>query len=133
MLRCLKVDWAPANDDVARELEVVVQWHHNPSLAYDPLEAVAASLLDKAPNELLVAVAQGRNLAIKDRELLGSGGTSDPRAILTLVGGSAVDGDGAFSFASTAPKKTLNPRWKEVWTVPFSAGADGAVKLYHAL
>ena len=102
-----------------------MQWHHNPSLAYDPFEAVDDASRAKAPNELLVAVAQGRNLAIKDKELLGSGGTSDPRAVLRVVGGSSSPGDPAFAFETKSIKKTLNPRWREVWACPLTAGGPG--------
>ena len=107
------------------ELELLVQWHHNPALVYDPFEPVAAALEDKTPNELCVAVAQGRNLAIKDKELLGSGGTSDPRAVLRVVGGSSVEKDPAYSHTTKSLKKTLNPRWREVYKCQLSAGAEG--------
>ena len=63
---------------------------------------------DKTPNELCVAVSQGRNLVIKDSNIFSSGGTSDPRAILNVVGGSSVK----LSHTTETLKKTLNPRWR---------------------
>ena len=107
------------------EIELIVQWYHNPDLAYDPFEEVEEKWKGKAPNELCVAVSQGRNLAIKDHNLLSKGGTSDPRATLTVTGGSSVEKDETFVHKTKSLKKTLNPRWREVWKAPLSAGGDG--------
>ena len=96
------------------EIELVLQWYHDPALAYDPFEAVEST---KAPNELCVAVSQGRNLVIKDSNIFSSGGTSDPRCILNVVGGSSVK----LSHTTERLKKTLNPRWREVWRMPLTA------------
>ena len=96
------------------EVELILQWYHDPALAYDPFEEVEET---RAPNELCVAVSQGRNLVIKDSNIFSSGGTSDPRAILNVVGGSSVK----LSHTTETLKKTLNPRWRETWCVPLTA------------
>merc|ERR1719171_750576 len=98
------------------EVELIMQWYHDPALAYDPFEAPAAEDAMKTPNELCVAVSQGRNLVIKDSNIFSSGGTSDPRAILNVVGGSSVK----LSHTTATLKKTLNPRWRETWCVPLT-------------
>ena len=54
---------------------------HNPALHYAPfaLEENPA-FLNKAPNELRVALSQARELAMGDLNLLSKGGSSDPFA-----------------------------------------------------
>ena len=98
------------------EVELILQWYHDPALAYDPFEEVEEASRAKTPNELCVAVSQGRNLVIKDSNIFSSGGTSDPRAILNVVGGSSVK----LSHTTDTLKKTLNPRWRETWCVPLT-------------
>ena len=98
------------------EIELVLQWYHDPALAYDPFEEVEEASRSRTPNELCVAVSQGRNLVIKDSNIFSSGGTSDPRAILNVVGGSSVK----LSHTTDTLKKTLNPRWRETWCVPLT-------------
>ena len=77
---------------------------------------------DREPNEVRVALFRGRGLAIKDKNLLSSGGTSDPRVRFELLGGQFSDDKNERKkqekerhFKSSVRKKTLDPVWREVF------------------
>ena len=77
---------------------------------------------DREPNEVRVALFRGRGLAIKDKNLLSSGGTSDPRVRFELLGGQFSDDkherkkqEKERHFKSSVRKKTLDPVWREVF------------------
>ncbi|KAH8046599.1 hypothetical protein JL721_12360 [Aureococcus anophagefferens] len=104
------------SSNVCGEVELVLYWTYNDALDFDPfLEEDAFP--EKPSNELRIGLAQGRNLAIKDKDLFGSGGSSDPRVIFT------VDGT-ELKATSTCKKKTLNPRWKEIFVLPYTRGPE---------
>ena len=104
------------SSNVCGEVELVLYWTYNEALDFDPfLEEDAFP--EKPSNELRIGLAQGRNLAIKDKDLFGSGGSSDPRVIFT------VDGT-ELKATSTCKKKTLNPRWKEIFVLPYTRGPE---------
>ena len=69
-----------------------------------------------------MALFRGRGLAIKDKNLLSSGGTSDPRVRFELLGGQVSDDkherkkqEKERHFKSSVRKKTLDPVWREVF------------------
>ena len=77
----------------------MVQWRHNPSLAFAPFsDAVEDVPEGKKPNELRVAAIQARRLAVKDKSMMGKG-SSDPVVTFEL---------GSVKAETTVKKKTLN-------------------------
>ena len=54
--------------DTGGAIEVIAQWRHSPTNAWKPFAAPKHP--DKAPNELRVGLSQGRELAVKDKNLL---------------------------------------------------------------
>lgn len=99
------------SSNISGELEVFVQWRYNPELDFDPfpVDEVLGKYKAKAPNELRIALVQARGLAIKDKNLLSKGGSSDPFASFEVAGA---------TFKSTTKYKTLNPRWNQLFQVP---------------
>jgi len=88
------------SSNVTGDLELVVQWRHNPALAFAPFaDAVEDVPEGKKPNELRVAAIQARRLAVKDKSMMGKG-TSDPVVTFEL---------GSVKAETTVKKKTLNP------------------------
>jgi Ca2+-dependent lipid-binding protein len=67
--------------------------------------------VDMEPNELMVVVIQGQNLAIKDKALFGKG-SSDPLVILEVKGQKKKK--------TKTIKKNLNPQWNETFFIPVS-------------
>ena len=65
--------------------------------------------VDMEPNELMVVVIQGQNLAIKDKALFGKG-SSDPLVILEVKGQKKKK--------TKTIKKNLNPQWNETFFIP---------------
>ena len=63
-----------------------------------------------------MALVQAKDLAIKDKALFGKGGSSDPRATFRISGTEA-------EAQSSVKKKTLNPRWCEVFAFPYCPGS----------
>ena len=55
----------------------MVQWRHNPALAFAPFADEVEGPEGKKPNELRVAAIQARRLAVKDKSMMGKG-SSDP-------------------------------------------------------
>jgi hypothetical protein len=99
------------SSNVTGDLELVVQWRHNPALAFAPFaDAVEDVPEGKKPNELRVAAIQARRLAVKDKSMMGKG-TSDPVVTFEL---------GSVKAETTVKKKTLNPTWKEAFAKPCS-------------
>ena len=88
------------SSNVTGDLELVIQWRHNPALAFVPFaDAVEDVPEGKKPNELRVAAIQARRLAVKDKKLLGKG-SSDPVVTFEL---------GSVKAETTVKKKTLKP------------------------
>ena len=54
--------------DTGGAIEVIVQWRHSPTNAWKPFAAPKHA--DRMPNELRVGLSQGRELAVKDKNLL---------------------------------------------------------------
>ncbi|KAH8084991.1 synaptotagmin II [Aureococcus anophagefferens] len=98
------------------------QWRYNVELDFRPFCDADDAHADKPPNEVRVALFRGRGLAIKDKNLLSSGGSSDPRVRFVLLGG-AVEEDPKRrkkqekerTWKSSTRKKTLDPIWREVF------------------
>ena len=91
-------DGKKGSSNVTGDLELVVQWRHNPALAFAPFaDAVEDVPEGKKPNELRVAAIQARRLAVKDKSMMGKG-TSDPVVTFEL---------GSVKAETTVKKKTL--------------------------
>jgi len=112
----LQADSGAESSNVDGEVELVVYWRYNESLDFEPF-LEESPFPDKAPNELRIGLAQARNLAVKDKNLLSKGGSSDPRATFSISGTES-------KCASTTKFKALNPRWSEVFTLPFDRGPE---------
>ena len=73
------------------EIELILQWYHDPALAYDPFEEVEE---DVSGRKLLTSSVSPchkvETSSSRTPTSSSSGGTSDPRAILNVVGGSSV-------------------------------------------
>ena len=82
---------------VTGDLELVVQWRHNPALAFAPFSDEVEVPEGKKPNELRVAAIQARRLAVKDQSMMGKG-SSDPVVTFEL---------GSVKAETTVKKKTL--------------------------
>ena len=106
----LGVDPKRPKDAVSGALELVLLWRHNADLAFEPF-LDAADNPEREPNELLVAVARGRDLAIRDKNMFSKGGSSDPRVKVEIVGNAETLN------STTTKKKTLNPVWNETFAV----------------
>ena len=72
--------------DTGGAIEVIVQWRHSPTNAWKPF--APPKFPDKAPNELRVGLSQGRELAVKDKNLLS---TAVPKSKLYGASYSLVD------------------------------------------
>ena len=108
------------SSNVTGDLELVVQWRHNPALAFAPFaDAVEDVPEGKKPNELRVAAIQARRLAVKDKSMMGKG-KSDPVVTFEL---------GSVKAETTVKKKTLNPTWKEAFAKPCSVEEAGDCQL----
>ena len=75
----------------------MVQWRHNPALAFAPFSDEVEVPEGKKPNELRVAAIQARRLAVKDKSMMGKG-SSDPVVTFEL---------GSVKAETTVKKKTL--------------------------
>ena len=102
--------------DVSGHVELIVQWRHDPALAFEPFSEDKQK--DKEPNELRVGLFRARDLCIRDKNLLSKGGSSDPRATLSIVGSEQ-------HAKSTCKTKTLEPLWKETFAFPLPLMGDG--------
>ena len=71
---------------------------------------------DKPPNELLIGLCAGRDLAIRDTSVFTKGGNSDPRCVFSIKDRPDL------KCQSTVKKKNLNPVYGE--TFSFELGAD---------
>ena len=71
---------------------------------------------DKPPNELLIGLCAGRDLAIRDTSVFTKGGSSDPRCVFSIKDRPDL------KCQSTVKKKNLNPVYGE--TFSFELGAD---------
>ncbi|KAJ8599259.1 hypothetical protein CTAYLR_006222 [Chrysophaeum taylorii] len=105
-----------SNDASALQLELILQSWFNPAHDFDPFGGEEEEEEEGEPNELRIALMQGRNLAIKDKNLFSaitakSGGTSDPLVRFKI---------GDREFKSKHAAKILCPVWHEVFQVPLS-------------
>ena len=107
------------SSNVTGDLELVVQWRHNPALAFAPFSDEVEVPEGKKPNELRVAAIQARRLAVKDKSMMGKG-SSDPVVTFEL---------GSVKAETTVKKKTLNPTWKEAFAKPCSVDEAGDCQL----
>ena len=69
---------------------------------------------DKEPNELRIALVQGRSLAVKDKAVLYGAGSSDPRVRFKVTGTKYL------SCSSKCIKKSLDPSWRETFSLPLT-------------
>ena len=113
----LETDPSRPKDKVSGAIELVLRWRHNPDLAFEPFAAIVDDP-SKTPNELWIGLGRGRGLAVKDTQLFGKGGSSDPRCVFSVPG---TDG----KVRSTHKKKTLDPRWNETFALPARSRAVG--------
>ena len=104
------------SDNVKGAVELIAQWWYNPALDFEPFME-PDDHQDAPPNELRVAIVAARDLAIKDKALLGKGGSSDPRCTLTVSGTE-------LKAQSSTKQKTLEPRWCEVFSFEYTPGSD---------
>ena len=91
------------SSNVTGELDIVVQWRYNAALDFRPLVRIRCGTpsthstrrldeekdpthADKDPNELRIALVQGRSLAVKDKAVLYGAGSSDPRVRFKVTG-----------------------------------------------
>ena len=69
---------------------------------------------DKDPNELRIALVQGRSLAVKDKAVLYGAGSSDPRVRFKVTGTKDLH------CTSKCIKKSLDPSWRETFSLPLT-------------
>ena len=69
---------------------------------------------DKEPNELRIALVQGRSLAVKDKAVLYGAGSSDPRVRFKVTGTKDLH------CTSKCIKKSLDPSWRETFSLPLT-------------
>ncbi|KAJ8612550.1 hypothetical protein CTAYLR_003727 [Chrysophaeum taylorii] len=105
---------------VSGEIELSLKLRYNPALEYEPFVDEPDEFVEKA-NELLVAVAHGRSLAVRDKNLFSKGGGSDARAVLCF-------GDKQFR-RTTVQKKTLYPIWREEFSFELLTPAPAVLKI----
>ena len=85
---------------------------------------------DKPPNELLIGLCAGRDLAIRDTSVFTKGGSSDPRCVFSIKDRPDL------KCQSTVKKKNLNPVYGETFSFELEvrdrqvAGGDGAQPLH---
>ena len=91
------------------EVQLMTRWVYNPELDHF---ADDDGRPDMAPNQLNVALVQGRQLPAMDRKLFGGGMTSDPLAKFTC---------GSQRGKTKAVKGTCDPWWNEVFRLPIDA------------
>ena len=65
---------------------------------------------DKPPNELLIGLCAGRDLAIRDTSVFTKGGSSDPRCVFSIKDRPDL------KCQSTVKKKNLNPVYGETFS-----------------
>jgi hypothetical protein len=102
---------------LGRQIELVLRWRYNRELDFFADDDGHPT---RAPNELCVALLNGRDLPIMDRRLLGGGGSSDPVARLSL---------GAARLSSSVCRATLEPEWNETFALPAEDVDDLALVL----
>ncbi|KAJ1446322.1 C2 domain-containing protein, partial [Pelagophyceae sp. CCMP2097] len=98
------IDIAPARFQRRR------QWHKL-SVAQTSKKKPRGDDASMPPNELLFALVRGRNLIIADANLFSKGGSSDPHVSFSVRGAEV-------KVTSTVQKKTLNPVWRETFSIP---------------
>ena len=115
--------WCPLTDKdgaaAKGEVYLVLQWRRNRDLAFEPFEdQTEAAFLEKEPNELRIAAVSALGLAVADKNLLSSGGSSDP--FLTF----ALEGSSLKSFKTKPKKKSLDPVWHEQFARSVTPGKE---------
>ena len=100
-------------------VEIALRWAHSPQrvleLPEEFTEPETEENLSKEANELLVCLLRGKNLPVMDKNLLSSGGSSDPCAFLNL------DGE---KRKSRVIKKNINPQWMQTFRFPCDDGLN---------
>eukprot|EP01038_Epipyxis_sp_PR26KG_P004421 gene4421-6250_t len=105
----VKFSGPPANNSGVLDLEK--------ALAADS-EDLPEEFEDQPPNELIITVIQGRNLPIMDKNLLGSGGSSDPQVRIKI--------DKEVQKTKYI-RKNLSPQWNE--TLTFKPMVDSSLSM----
>ncbi|KAJ1459879.1 C2 domain-containing protein, partial [Pelagophyceae sp. CCMP2097] len=95
-------------------------WH---SLQADS-GAESSNVDGERPNELRIAIVQGRGLAVKDKNLLSKGGTSDPFVRLSIEGGGE-----APPCQTDVKRKTLTPVWNAIFQMPLKRDSKAKPRL----
>jgi len=108
--------WLELLDEDNKEagwVEIALRWAHDAKrvleLPEEFTEPETEENLSKEANELLVCLLRGKNLPVMDKNLLSSGGSSDPCAFLNL------DGE---KRKSRVIKKNINPQWMQTFRFP---------------
>ena len=100
-------------------MESALRWAHDAKrvleLPEEFTEPETEENLSKEANELLVCLLRGKNLPVMDKNLLSSGGSSDPCAFLNL------DGE---KRKSRVIKKNINPQWMQTFRFPCDDGLN---------
>lgn len=98
--------------DIERgQVELALHWWHNPNLDPEFFVGDDDGYPKRPPNELRVAVVRGIDLLPMDVNLFGRATASDPYVILKC---------GAVEVKTAVQRQTLDPRWREVLTLPVS-------------
>ena len=102
--------WYSLGDEKG-EVELVLQWCYDADRDFEAFPEVDES--GKMPNELCVGVFRARNLAVKDKGIVGKG-SSDPYVKLKVAGTT-------LERRTKVKKTTLDPVWKELFILPLSS------------
>ena len=102
--------WHSLGEDKG-EVELVLQWCYDADRDFEAFPEVDDS--GKMPNELCVGVFRARNLAVKDKGIVGKG-SSDPYVKLKVAGTT-------LERRTKVKKTTLDPVWKELFILPLSS------------
>ena len=102
--------WHSLGEDKG-EVELVLQWCYDADRDFEAFPEIDES--GKMPNELCVGVFRARNLAVKDKGIVGKG-SSDPYVKLKVAGTT-------LERRTKVKKTTLDPVWKELFILPLSS------------
>lgn len=122
--RATKRGWWPLVDEGKDrgEVELALRWIHNaelePELFADEEQADKTA---RAPNQLLIAVCQARDLVAKDKKLFGGKPSSDPVVSITVDAPLHGASGAPTVLTSTVQTKTLSPVWNENFRVTLRA------------
>ena len=102
--------WHSLGEDKG-EVELVLQWCYDADRDFEAFPEVDES--GSMPNELCVGVFRARNLAVKDKGIVGKG-SSDPYVKLKVAGTT-------LERRTKVKKTSLDPVWKELFILPLSS------------